>query len=285
MKGIILAGGKGSRLFPLTSHISKQLLPLFDKPMVFYPLSTLISMDIQDVVFIVTKENLNYFKKLFGNGNHLGIKITYLIQDLPNGIAESFIIAEKFIGKNNVTLILGDNIYYGPNFTKFSFNLKEDFGCKIFISKVFNPERYGVVNLSNNKIQTIEEKPNKPKSSYVVTGLYIYDNEVVEIAKKLKPSKRNELEITDVNNIYLKNKRLEFYKLSINVFWQDVGTPEALTQAAEFIRSIQDRQDILIGSPELMALKKNFISKKQIKKLISSYPQGYYRSKLERLTN
>ena len=283
MKGIILAGGRGTRLFPLTSHISKQLLPLFDKPMIFYPLSTLISMGINDIAFIVRKDNLKHFKKLFGNGQHLGIKISYLIQDSPNGIAESFIIAEKFIGKENVTLILGDNIYYGPNFDDCSFDLSQNFGCKIFICKVFNPERYGVVNFDRNKIESIEEKPKKPKTSYVVTGLYIYNNEVVEISKKLTPSKRNELEITDINNTYLQNRQLEYVKLSINVYWQDVGTPEALTQASEFMRSIQDRQDILIGSPELMALKKNFINKKQFKKLIKQYPQSYYRSKLEKI--
>ena len=283
MKGIILAGGRGTRLFPLTKHISKQLLPLFDKPMVFYPLSTLISMGIYDILFIVRKDNIKHFKKLFGNGQHLGIKISYLYQDSPNGIAESFIIAEKFIGKENATLILGDNIYYGPNFGDYSFDLSQNFGCKIFICKVSNPESYGVVSFDRDKIESIEEKPKKPKTSYVVTGLYIYNNEVVEIAKKLKPSKRNELEVTDINNTYLQNRQLEYVKLSINVYWQDVGTPEALTQASEFMRSIQDRQDILIGSPELMALKKNFIHKKQLKKLINQYPPGYYRSKLEKI--
>lgn len=285
MKGIILAAGRGTRLFPLTSPISKQLLPLFDKPMIFYPLSTLLYMGIDDILCIVKKEDIKNFKKLLGNGKQLGIKISYIIQDLPNGIAESFILAEKFIGHDNVTLILGDNIYYGLNFENISFNLSKGAGCKIFICKVSNPQRYGVVVYKENKIKKIEEKPKNPKSSYVVTGLYVYNNDVVRISKNLIPSKRNELEITDVNNNYLNKKKLEFVKLPISIFWQDVGTPEALIQASEFIRSIQDRQDILIGSPELMALKKNFISKKQIRKLISQYPFGYYRSKLERLTN
>ena len=285
MKGIILAAGMGTRLFPLTKPISKQLLPLFDKPMIFYPLSTLIYMGIDDILCIVKKEDISNFKELLSNGKQLGINIKYIIQDSPNGIAESFILAEKFIGKDDVTLILGDNIYYGLNFENILFSLDKDKGGKIFICKVASPQRYGVVVFKGNNIHKVEEKPKNPKSSYVVTGLYIYDNEVIEISKNLKPSKRNELEITDVNNYYLNNKKLEFVKLPISIFWQDVGTPEALIQASEFIRSIQDRQDILIGSPELIALKKNFISKKQIKNIINTYPKGYYRSKLEKLTN
>ena len=283
MKGIILSGGLGTRLFPLTKPISKQLLPLFDKPMIFYPLSTLLSLGISDILIITTNQDISNFKRLLGNGKQIGINISYKIQDSPNGIAESFIIAEKFIGKNNVTLILGDNIFYGINFENLSLKFTGKNGCKIFISKVSNPQRYGVVNFRNKDIKNIQEKPNKPKSSYAVTGLYVYDNEVVKISKKLKPSKRKELEITDVNNIYLKNQKLEFVKFPIDFYWQDVGTPEALTQAAEFIRSLQERQDILIGSPELTAYKNNYISKKNLLKLIKTYPQGYYKSKLKRL--
>ena len=208
MKGIILAAGIGTRLFPLTKPISKQLLPLFDKPMIFYPLSTLIYMGIKDILCIVKKEDILNFKALLGNGKHLGIKINYVIQDSPNGIAESFILAEKFIGNDNVTLILGDNIYYGLNFENILFDLDQGKSSKIFICKVANPQRYGVVVFKGNKIKKIEEKPKKPKSSYVVTGLYIYNNDVIRISKNLIPSKRNELEITDVNNIYLNNIKI-----------------------------------------------------------------------------
>lgn len=284
MKGIILAGGEGSRLHPLTLSVSKQLLPVFDKPLIYYPLSTLMSANIRDILCITTSNELENFKKLLGNGNKWGVNITYKIQDKPNGIAEAFIIGEDFINNDSVALILGDNIFYGIKLEELLLKNTQDFeGAKIFVYKVNNPSRYGVVEIKNKIVVSIEEKPKLPKSSLVATGLYFYDKKVVEIAKKIKPSYRNELEITDVNQAYLSNSFLKAALLDQGTVWLDAGTTDSLLHAAQFVQIIQERQKIQIGCPEEIAWKKKWINDNDLEIIIANYPNNFYGQYLKNL--
>ena len=279
MKGIILAGGLGTRLHPSTISVSKQLLPIYDKPLIFYPLSNLLAAGIQDILIISTADSIVLFKKLFGNGASLGINILYEAQENPNGIAEAFIIGEDFINGDDVTLVLGDNIFYGnqiidsiKNYTSTKLN-----GAKVFAYKVPDPERYGVVEFDDEfSVLSIEEKPKNPKSNYAVTGLYLYDSRVSQLAKSLSPSLRGELEITDLNNIYLEEKNLEVCLLDSGTAWLDAGTPDSLLEAAHFIQTIQNRQLIQVACLEEISLKQGFISMKEFIKIASSAPQNKY---------
>ncbi|MDA9750717.1 sugar phosphate nucleotidyltransferase [Gammaproteobacteria bacterium] len=273
MKGLILSGGNGTRLSPITKAVSKQLLNIFDKPMIYYPLSTLMEMDIRDIALIVKLEDLNSYKALFGDGSHLGINIHYIIQEKPRGLAEAFILGEDYIGNENVTLILGDNIFYGE------ISQGNDFFPSIHCFQVNEPERYGVIELKNKKPYKIIEKPINYVSDWAVTGLYSYGPEVVNIAKNLSPSKRGELEITDINNIYLKNNNLKVNFLPNNNIWLDTGTFQSLLDANNFVASIQHRLNTLIGSPEMVALRKGWITLDDIKKE-TSIDNNYYRSLL-----
>jgi len=265
-KGIILAGGKATRLYPITSTISKQLLPVYNKPMIYYPLSVLMLAGIKDILMISNSETLPRLKDLFGNGNNLGINISYAEQEKPNGLAEAFIIGEKFIGKDNVALILGDNIFYGHGFSEtLSKAKKRKTGATIFGYYVEDPCRYGIVELDKNKKPvSLVEKPQNPKSHWAVPGLYFYDNSVVKIAKNIKPSARGELEITDVNKIYLKKKKLSVELLGRGFAWLDAGTYNSLLDSSLFIRTIEERQGIMVGCLEEIAYKKGFINKKQL---------------------
>jgi len=263
MKGIILAGGFGTRLHPSTISVSKQLLPVYDKPLIYYPLSTLLAAGIDDILIISISENIPLYKKLFNDGSHLGIKISYQKQDQPNGIAEAFIIGEEFIDNENVALILGDNIFHGSQLVDSINNQSSAVleGAKIFAYKVPDPQRYGVVEFNKkNSVLSIEEKPKLPKSNFAVTGLYVYDNEVCKHAKKLLPSARGELEITDLNNLYLHQNKLEVVLLDSGMAWLDAGTPDSLLEAAHFVQTIQNRQLIQIGCLEEISFKKGFIS-------------------------
>jgi len=259
MKGIILAGGMGTRLFPLTLQTSKQLLPVYDKPMIYYPLSTLMLGGIKDIAIISTPEHINLYEDLLGDGNHLGIKLTYVIQEKPRGLADAFIVCEDFIEDDNVALILGDNIFYGNMRIG---NIIENFdeGALIFGYAVENPKRYGVVEVSEQgEIVSIEEKPIEPKSNLIVPGLYIYDNNVVKYSKSITPSKRGELEITDLNLFYLSKNELNFSLLGRGVVWFDVGTYDSLQIAGEFIKGIQNQQKYKIGCIEEVAIRKEFL--------------------------
>ncbi|MDP2943912.1 MAG: glucose-1-phosphate thymidylyltransferase RfbA [Candidatus Omnitrophota bacterium] len=277
MKGIILAGGKATRLYPITKGVCKQLLPIYDKPMIYYPLSVLILAGIRDILIISTTKDIPRFKDLLGDGKDLRINFSYAVQPEPGGIAESFIIGEKFIGKDKVALILGDNIFYGHNLTEFlkgASSIKK--GAVIFGYYVKEPQRYGVVEFDNNyNVISIEEKPKKPKSSWVVTGLYFYDNNVVEIAKGLKPSKRGELEITDVNNEYLKRGELKVKLLGRGYAWLDTGTYDSLIEASMFIKTIEERQGLKIGCIEEIAYRMGYIDAEQLKKLANSMNTSY----------
>ncbi len=284
-KGIILAGGAGSRLYPLTQTISKQILPVFDKPMIYYPLSTLMLADIKDILIISSPQHISLFKNLFNDGEDFGLNIDYAEQEKPNGIAEAFIIAEEFINNNPVALILGDNIFYGsqlPNIlSKASKNINKS---TIFGYQVSNPEDFGVVNFTdNNKVLQIEEKPKKPKSDIVVTGLYFYDLNVVKIAKSLKPSKRGELEITDLNNYYIKNNNLNLIKLNRGFTWLDSGTPANLIEASKFVEIIEKRQGLKICCPEEIAFNKKWISTKILKRKIEKYDNNDYSNYLKKI--
>lgn len=277
MKGIILAGGKATRLYPITKGVCKQMLPVYDKPMIYYPLSVLLLAGIRDILIISTPKDIPRFKDLLGNGKELGIKLSYGVQLEPRGIAESFIIGQNFIGKDKVCLILGDNIFYGHNLTellKEASLLKE--GAVIFGYYVKEPQRYGVIEFDNNyNVISIEEKPKKPKSSWVVTGLYFYDNNVVEIAKDLKPSKRGELEITDVNNEYLKRGELKVKLLGRGYAWLDTGTSDSLIDASIFIKTIEERQGLKIGCIEEIAYRMGFINKRQLENLAKQINTSY----------
>jgi glucose-1-phosphate thymidylyltransferase len=266
MKGIILAGGSGTRLHPSTLVISKQLLPIYNKPMVYYPLSVLMLAGIKEVLLISTPRDIPMFKSLLGDGSKWGISIAYEIQEQPNGLAEAFIIGEEFIGNDSVSLILGDNIFYGHGLTeKVQKAARLDKGAKVFGYKVKDPERYGVMELSlDGYVKSIEEKPNSPKSNYAVTGLYFYDNSVVSKAKNLKPSKRGELEITDLNNLYLNDGELKYELLGRGFAWLDTGTHESLHDASSFVASIERRQGEKIACLEEIATLMNFINKKEI---------------------
>lgn len=290
MKGIILAGGSGTRLAPLTHIISKQLLPVYDKPMICYPLATLMNIGITEILIISTPEDTGNIEKFLGNGENFGIKISYAIQHQPKGIAEAFIVGEKFVGDDDVCLILGDNIFYGTDFNAETFqhyftdlkNKKTD--AYIFAYQVSDPERYGVVELDSSKklALSIEEKPTQPKSHWAVTGFYIYNNEVVKIAKNLKPSARGELEITDVNKVYLQQGKLGVIKLGQGFAWLDAGTPDSLLDSAKFIQTIEKRQGLKIACLEEIALKRNFISRDKFIKLTEKYKKGSdYRKYLE----
>ena len=265
-KGIILAGGKATRLYPITSTISKQLLPVYNKPMIYYPLSVLMLAGIKDILIISNSATLPRLKDLFGNGNNLGINISYAEQEKPNGLAEAFIIGEKFIGKDNVALILGDNIFYGHGFSEtLNKAKKRKTGATIFGYYVEDPCRYGIVELDKNKKPvSLIEKPTNPKSHWAVPGLYFYDNSVVKIAKNIKPSARGELEITDVNKAYLKKKKLSVELLGRGFAWLDAGTYNSLLDSSLFIRTIEERQGIMVGCLEEIAYKKGFINKKQL---------------------
>ena len=266
-KAIILAAGRGSRLFPITFAVNKQLLAIYDKPMIYYPLSVLMLSQIKDVLIITKKEDIKSFKSLLGNGRKLGMKISYAIQEKPKGIADAFIIGEKFIGKSNCALILGDNIFYGQNFSEKLLSAKSrQNGATIFSYPVHDPQRYGVVELDkkNNPIKIVE-KPKVPKSNLAVTGLYFYDNQIVNIAKSLKPSKRGELEITDVNKVYLKKKKLYMESFGRGFAWLDTGTPESLLTANIFIANIEQRQGLKIACLEEITYLNKWISKLKLK--------------------
>jgi len=282
-KGIILAGGAGSRLYPVTKVYSKQLTLIYDKPLIYYPLSILMLGGIKDILIISNGETILLYEKLFGNGSQIGLSIKYKIQPAPNGIAEAFILGEEFIGNDPVTLILGDNIFYGN--LKFFYNaLERKKGATIFGYQVTDPERYGIVEFDDDgKAISIEEKPKKPKSHYAVPGLYIFDNKVIDIAKNLKPSARGELEISDVNRNYLEAGELHVEKIGRGVAWLDTGTPEALLQASNFFGVIEDRQGLKVACIEEIAFYKKFISRQQFSKLIEEIPVSLYRSYLERI--
>lgn len=283
MKGIVLAGGSGSRLYPITKVYSKQLTVIYDKPLIYYPLSVLMLGGIKDILIISNKETIPMYQLLFGDGTHLGLSIQYELQDAPNGIAESFILGEHFIGQDPVVLILGDNIFYGQ--LDFFYNaLKRPEGATIFGYRVNDPERYGVVDFDKSgKAISIEEKPKHPKSNFAVPGLYVYDNRVVEISKNITPSPRGELEITDVNTTYLREGKLHVEKIGRGVAWLDTGTPEALLQASNFFGVIEDRQGLKVACLEEIAYLMKFISHEQFEQTISSIPNSAYRMYLERI--
>lgn len=283
MKGIILAGGAGSRLYPVSKVYSKQLTLIYDKPLIYYPLSILMLADIRDVLIISNEETIPLYKKLFEDGKDIGMNIEYALQSAPNGIAESFIIGEKFIGNDGVTLILGDNIFYG-NLDFIYRALKNSDGATIFGYRVNDPERYGIVEFdSGGKAISIEEKPSAPKSNYAVPGLYMYDNEVVSIAKNIKPSARGELEITDVNNVYLQKGMLNVEKIGRGVAWLDTGTPESLLAASNFFGVIEDRQGLKVACLEEIAYSRGFITKSEFEALVERTPKSLYRSYLEKI--
>lgn len=287
MKGIILAGGTGSRLYPLTISTSKQLLPIYDKPMIYYPLSVLMLAGIKDILIISKREDLDRFQELFGNGQQLGLKMSYAIQDEPRGIAEAFLIAEDFIGEDNVAIILGDNIFYGSGFVPLLEKVKRrEKGATIFGYRVKNPSQFGVVEFDENqKVISIEEKPINPKSNYAVTGLYFYDNKVVDYAKKLSPSTRNELEITDINKLYLENDELYIELLGRGFAWLDAGTHESLLEASQFIETIERRQGLKVACIEEIAYLKGYISKEQLTDLALDLIQNTYGKYLLEIVN
>jgi len=278
IKGIILAGGSGTRLFPITTVTSKHLLPIYDKPMIFYPLSTLMLAGIKDILIISTPQDTNRYKKLLGDGSDLGINLQYAIQDSPRGIAEAFIVGEDFIGNSPSMLILGDNIFYGNELQSILKGAIQTLkGATIFAHLVKDPKRYGIVNFNNEgEIISIEEKPVNPKSKYAVVGMYLFDKEIIKIAKDIEPSNRGEFEITSVNNVYLKNKRLAVEFFGRGMTWIDAGTTDSLMEASEFVSIIQKRQGLLIGSPEEVSWRNGWINSNKLQKLASFYNNSEY---------
>jgi glucose-1-phosphate thymidylyltransferase len=284
MKGIILAGGSGTRLYPLTLAVSKQLMPLYDKPMIYYPLSVLMMAGISEVLIISTPHDMPMFQKLLGDGKKLGCSFQYEIQPRPEGLAQAFIIGEKFIGKEKVALILGDNIFYGSGFKELLQSNVDPDGGVVFAYHVTDPERYGVVEFDQyKKVISIEEKPKNPKSNYAVPGLYFYDNEVVAIAKSIKPSERGELEITDINNVYLQRGKLKVAPMSRGTAWLDTGTFDSLMQAANFVQTIEQRQGLKIGCIEEVAFRRGFITKEQLLSLAKPLEKSGYGTYLKNL--
>ena len=280
MKGIILAGGSGTRLYPLTKVISKQLLPVFDKPMIYYSLSTLMLSGIKEILIISTPTDISLYERLLKDGSHLGLKISYKVQPSPDGLAQAFILGEEFIGDDNVALVLGDNIFYGTGFTellrKSVKTVTEEKKAVIFGYEVKDANRYGVVEFNKNKeVVSIEEKPVNPKSNYAVVGLYYYPNDVIEIAKNVKPSNRGELEITTVNNIYLNEKKLKVELMGRGFAWLDTGTIDAINNASNFIRTIEERQGLKVACLEEIAYQNNFINKYQLDDIIKNLPNDY----------
>lgn len=285
MKGIILAAGSGTRLFPLTSSVSKQLLPVYDKPMIYYPISTLMSFGIKDIMIIVAPQDKHLFERLLGDGSSLGCNFQYAVQDVPRGLAEAFIIAEEFIGKDPACLILGDNIFYGIDAEKVKENVENLKGGLVFGYQVNDPERYGVLSFTKGgSVNGIQEKPTKPKSNYAVPGLYFFDNSVIKVAHGVKPSDRGELEITDVISHYLDWGLLNVHKLPRGVAWLDTGTFESLMQAGQYVQTIEDRQGIKIGCIEEIAYQNGWINRDQILKFAQKHKKTNYGTYLNKLT-
>ena len=284
MKGIILAGGSGTRLHPLTLAMSKQMMPVYDKPMIYYPLSILMLAGIREILIISTPHDLPNFEKLLGDGSRIGCKISYAVQEVPNGLAQAFVIGEDFIGDDKVALVLGDNIFHGDGLSRLLQTMSDPDGGVVFAYQVSDPERYGVVEFDgNNNVISIEEKPENPKSNYAVPGLYFYDNSVVEIAKNIKPSPRGEFEITDINKEYLRQGKLKVGVLSRGTAWLDTGTFASLMQAGQFVQVIEERQGLKIGCIEEVAFRMNFISKEQLHEIAGPLVKSGYGQYLEKL--
>ena len=289
MKGIVLAGGSGTRLYPITKGVSKQLLPVYDKPMIYYPLSVLMLASIQEILIISTTEDLPYFEKLLGDGSEIGLKLTYKEQPSPDGLAQAFIIGEEFIGNDDVCLLLGDNIFYGSGFSGMLKNAKKNIlngKSTVFGYYVKDPERYGVAEFDKNgNIISIQEKPKNPKSNYAVVGLYFYTNEVIQISKNVKPSQRGELEITSVNQVYLKQKKLKLELLGRGFAWLDTGTHDSLLEAGNFIESIESRKGLKVACLEEIAYRMNYIDADQVRKLAEPLKKNGYGQYLLNLVN
>lgn len=284
MKGIILAGGSGTRLYPITRGISKQLMPIYDKPMIYYPLSVLMLAGINEVLIITTPEDSDQFKRLLGDGTEIGCRFSYAVQEKPNGLAQAFVIGAGFVGSDKVALVLGDNIFYGSGFSKLVQSFNDVNGAAIFACEVNDPERYGVVEFDDNKkALSIEEKPKEPKSNYAVPGLYFYDNSVIEIAKNIQPSPRGEYEITDVNRVYLEQGNLHVGVMDRGVAWLDTGTFDSLSDACEFVRVIEKRQGKKVGCIEEVAYRMGFITKDELMALAKRYAKSGYGAYLEKV--